>query len=57
MMFSDNLEQTTLIALYDVSLNEDIAAERFQFEPPEDVDVVGTPVKVSESDTDNAAES
>lgn len=57
MMFSDNLEQTTLIALFDVSLNEDIDADRFQFEPPEDVDVVGTPVKVSESDTDNAAES
>lgn len=57
MMFSDNLEQTTLIALFDVSLNEDIDAERFQFEPPEDVDVVGTPVKVSESDTDDAAES
>ena len=57
MMFSDNLEQTTLIALFDVSLNEDIDAERFQFEPPEDVDIVGTPVKVSESDTDDAAES
>jgi chaperone LolA len=57
MMFSDNLEQTTLIALFDVSLNEDIDAERFQFEPPGDVDIVGTPVKVSESDTDDAAES
>ena len=57
MMFSDNLEQTTLIALFDVSLNEDIDAGRFQFEPPEDVDIVGTPVKVSESDTDDAAES
>ncbi|MCH8307244.1 MAG: outer membrane lipoprotein chaperone LolA [Gammaproteobacteria bacterium] len=57
MMFSDNLEQTTLIALFDVSLNEDIDAERFQFEPPEGVDIVGTPVKVNESNTDDAAES
>ncbi len=57
MMFSDNLDQTTLIALFDVSLNEDIDAARFQFEPPEDVDIVGTPVKVNESNTDDAAES
>lgn len=41
MLFSDNLEQTTLIALFDVSLNEAIDAERFQFSPPPGVDVVG----------------
>lgn len=43
MLFSDNLEQTTLIALFDVSLNGDIEADRFEFIPPDDVDVVGTP--------------
>ncbi len=43
MMFSDNLEQTTLIALFDVLLNQDIEADRFQFNPPEGVDIVGTP--------------
>ena len=50
MMFFDNLEQTTLIALFDVSLNEDIDARQFEFEPPDDVDVVGTPAKLSQSD-------
>ena len=57
MMFFDNLEQTTLIALFDVSLNSDIDAKRFQFEAPEDVDIVGTPAKIDESNTDQAAES
>lgn len=41
MLFSDNLEQTTLIALFDVSLNEPIDDERFSFSPPQGVDVVG----------------
>ncbi len=41
MLFSDNLEQTTLIALFDVSLNESIDDEHFQFTPPPGVDVVG----------------
>jgi len=41
MLFSDNLEQTTLIALFDVSLNEPIDDERFNFSPPQGVDVVG----------------
>lgn len=44
MILSDNLEQTTLVALYDVALNEDIDPARFQFTPPDDVDLVGTPV-------------
>ena len=42
MVFFDNLEQTTLVALYDVKLNEPIDAERFEFVVPEDVDLVGT---------------
>ena len=57
MMFSDNLEQTTLIALFDVSLNDVIDAGRFRFDPPEDVDIVGTPATGDESITENAAES
>lgn len=44
MIFSDNLGQTTLIALFDLSLNESIDAHRFNFSPPEGVDVVGVPL-------------
>ena len=44
MLFSDNLEQTTLIALFDVSLNREIDADQFEFNPPDDVDIVGTPL-------------
>ena len=44
MWFSDNLEQTTLIALFDVSLNLEIDADHFEFNPPDDVDIVGTPL-------------
>ncbi len=44
MLFSDNLEQTTLIALFDVSLNLEIDADHFEFDPPDDVDIVGTPL-------------
>ncbi len=44
MVFFDNLEQTTLVALYDVTTNEPIDAERFRFAVPEDADLVGTPV-------------
>ncbi len=57
MLFSDNLEQTTLIALFDVLLNHDIEADRFQFNPPDGVDVVGTPATTDESTSDPAAES
>ena len=52
MMFSDNLEQTTLIALFDVSLNQDIEANRFQFSPPDGVDIVGTPATANVSNSD-----
>lgn len=44
MLFLDNLEQTTLIALFDVSLNLEIDADHFEFNPPDDVDIVGTPL-------------
>jgi outer membrane lipoprotein carrier protein len=45
MIFSDNLGQTTLIALFDLTLNESIDEHRFSFLPPEDVDVVGKPLQ------------
>jgi len=41
MLFGDNLQQTTLIALIDVVFNEPIDAARFDFVPPEGTDVVG----------------
>jgi len=44
MVFFDNLEQTTLVALYDVVVNEPIDASRFEFELPDDVDLVGVPL-------------
>ena len=44
MVFFDNLEQTTFVALYDVRTNEPIDASRFVFDMPEDADLVGTPV-------------
>ena len=44
MIFSDSLGQTTLIAFFDLSLNESIEAHRFSFLPPNDVDVVGQPL-------------
>jgi len=45
MAFFDNLEQTTLVALHEVRVNEPIDEMRFSFVPPEDVDVVGTPAE------------
>ena len=43
MVFFDNLEQRTLVSLYDVVTNEPIDAERFVFEVPDDADLVGVP--------------
>jgi len=43
MVFFDNLEQTTLVALHDVKVNEPIDAARFEFQVPDGVDLVGTP--------------
>jgi outer membrane lipoprotein carrier protein len=50
MTFSDNLGQTTLIALFDLSLNEDIDDSRFVFSPPAGVDVVGHPLNSAPAD-------
>jgi len=44
MVFFDNLDQTTLVALYDVKTNEPIDAGQFSFTVPVDVDLVGVPV-------------
>jgi len=43
MAFFDNLEQTTLVDLSDVIVNEPIDPGRFVFRVPDGVDVVGTP--------------
>ena len=43
MVFYDNLEQTTLVALHDVVVNAPIGVEQFRFTIPAEVDVVGTP--------------
>lgn len=50
MVFFDNLEQTTLIVLYDVSVDKPIDPARFEFTVPDDVDVVGSPVIVQSMD-------
>jgi outer membrane lipoprotein carrier protein len=43
MAFFDNLEQTTLIELSNVLVNEPIDSSHFEFTVPDDVDVVGSP--------------
>jgi outer membrane lipoprotein carrier protein len=43
MVFFDNLQQITLVALHDVLINEPFEPGEFEFSIPEDVDVVGTP--------------
>lgn len=49
MAFFDNLQQTTLVTLYDVVVNESIDAENFEFEVPDDADLVGVPLAVSDA--------
>lgn len=44
MLFVDNLEQTTIVALFDVEFNELIDDDQFAFSPPAGVDVVGAPL-------------
>lgn len=50
MLFGDNLEQTTLIALFDIAFNEPIDAATFAFTPPDGVDVVGQPAAAPAAD-------
>jgi outer membrane lipoprotein carrier protein len=47
MVFFDNLEQTTVVVLKNVAVNEPIDDARFEFVVPDDVDVVGKPVAAS----------
>ena len=47
MVFFDNLEQTTVVVLKNVIVNEPIDASRFRFDVPDDVDVVGKPATAS----------
>ena len=49
MVFYDNLEQTTVVMLKNVAVNEPVDAARFEFAVPEDVDVVGKPVAAESS--------
>ena len=50
MIFSDNLEQSTLIALFDVATGMDIDEQRFVLALPGFVDVVGEPVVADSPD-------
>lgn len=49
MVFFDNLEQTTLVELYDVVVNEPIDAGFFRFVVPDDADLVGSPLKAGDA--------
>jgi chaperone LolA len=50
MILADDLEQTTLVALFDVEVNEEIDPGQFRFSPPDDVDLVGQPVAPAASE-------
>ncbi|MDJ0939943.1 MAG: outer membrane lipoprotein chaperone LolA [Woeseiaceae bacterium] len=47
MVFLDNLQQTTIVYLTEVTVDEPVDAAEFRFEVPDDVDVVGTPAEAS----------
>ena len=49
MVFFDNLEQTTLVALYDVVVNEPIEADHFEFIVPDSADLVGIPLAAGDA--------
>lgn len=49
MIFEDNLEQTTLVALFEVQLNEPVDSSRFEFTAPSGVDVVGEPAPAADA--------
>lgn len=49
MVFYDNLEQTTLVALYDVLINEPVDADHFDFIVPADADLVGVPLAAGDA--------
>lgn len=49
MVFFDNLDQKTLVSLYEVTTNEPIDAQRFEFTVPDDADLVGVPAVAAET--------
>ena len=49
MVFFDNLEQTTLVAFYDVTVNEPIETSHFDFVVPDDADLVGVPLAAGDA--------
>ena len=49
MAFFDNLEQTTMVALYDVVTNEPFASGHFTFAVPDDADLVGVPAVAADA--------
>jgi len=53
MLFFDNLEQTTLVSLSDVVVNETIDPGKFNFDAPDGVDVVGTPATADPSNPES----
>lgn len=50
MIFLDALGQSTLIALFNVTVNEPVANSMFTFEVPDDVDLVGEPLTTTIAD-------
>ena len=44
IVFTDNLNQTTLIALMDLVINQDLDNEIFNFSLADDIDLIGTPI-------------
>lgn len=51
MIFADNLQQSTLIALFDVVTGVDFEPSRFTLVPPVDVDVIGSPLTADTVET------
>ena len=50
MVFFDNLEQTTLVEMHNVAVNEPVDPARFELDVPDFVDVVGSPIVADLSD-------
>lgn len=50
MIFSDNLGQSTLIALFDVETGIEIDQRRFELDIPGNVDLVGSPLTAGQPD-------
>ncbi|MDZ7768468.1 MAG: outer membrane lipoprotein chaperone LolA [Woeseiaceae bacterium] len=51
MIFFDSLEQSTLIGLFDVVVNEPIDDTQFEFDVPANADLVGTPLEMEKAES------